>query len=444
MVGWASANLETRVSPDVEKDPFHLSNPLLPETRSEAAVPMLLGDRVIGVIDVQSEEYDAFGPTDIQALQAIAAEMAIAIDNSRLLRETQAELKRSEAEYRTRTQSSWANLFRTGSDQVIHLGSAEDAATQLGDLMAIEAVQRSGEVAIAENGRVIIVPILVRGEVVATISARKPVAGERWEEDEILMLEAVAGQTGLALETARQYTEEQRRIAELEVLNRISQAVSQMLQLKSLYRVVHVQINQVLGDTDLMVALYEEGQEQLSFAYVSEGGEPKELEAMPLGEDPTSAVVRTRQPILLLPNSIQVSPPPLGSDRIPRSWLGVPMLVGDQVIGAIVVKDPEQDERYSEEDVALLSTIASQVATAIQNMRLIDQVQRSARRERLIHEITSKVRRSQSIRSVLETTAREVGRALQVGRAAVSLGDGDQEDSPESVSQEGSEMEPSS
>jgi GAF domain-containing protein/HAMP domain-containing protein len=442
MVGWASAHLETRVSPDVEKDPFHLHNPLLPETRSEAAVPMLLGDRVIGIIDVQSKEYDAFGPTDIQALQAISAEMAIAIDNSRLLRETQAELKRSEAEYHTRTQSSWANLFRTGSDRVIHLGAVDDAAPDLTDLIAVEAVQRTGEVAIAENGRVIIVPILVRGEVVATISARKPVAGERWVEDEILMLEAVAGQTGLALETARQYTEEQRRIAELEVLNRISQAVSQMLQLKSLYRVVHVQINQVLGDTDLMVVLYQEEFNELNFPYVSENGELKELDPIPLGDDPTSTVVTSRQPILLLPDSIQLVQPPIGSEETPRSWLGVPMLVGDQVIGAIVVKDPARDERYSEEDVALLSTIASQVATAIQNMRLIDQVQRTARRERLIHEITTKVRRSQSVRSVLETTAREVGKALQVGRAAVSLGDGDQEDPSETIDQEQSEPDP--
>jgi GAF domain-containing protein/HAMP domain-containing protein len=443
MVGWASANLESRFSPDVEKDPFHLHNPLLPETRSEAAVPMLLGDRVIGVIDVQSQDYDAFGPTDLQALQAIAAEMAIAIDNSRLLRETQAELKRSEAEYHTRTQSSWGNLFRTGSERIIHLGTVDDDDAQaLTDLIAIEAVQRSGEVAIAENGRVIVVPITVRGEVVATISARKPVAGERWDEEEVLMLEAVAGQTGLALETARQYTEEQRRVAELEVLNRISQAVSQMLQLKSLYRVVHVQINQVLGDTDMMVVLYEEETDDLHFAYVSEAGELKELEPIPLGDDPTSTVVTSRQPILLLPDSIQLVQPPIGSKETPRSWLGVPMLVGDQVIGVIIVKDPEREERYSEEDVALLSTIASQVATAIQNMRLIDQVQRTARRERLIHEITSKVRRSQSVRSVLETTAREVGKALQVGRAAVSLGDGDQPDTGEQNDLKNPETDP--
>lgn len=438
-VGWASAHLESRVSPDVEKDPFHLKNPLLPETQSEAAVPMLLGERVIGVIDVQSTEPDVFGPTDIQALQAIAAEMAIAIDNSRLLRNTQAELLRSEADYRSRTQSSWANLYQSDKDSVIHLGVVDEADPDLTRLPAVVNAQRTGEATLTEGGRVIVVPIVVRGEAVATIAARKPIAGETWRDDEIPMLEAVAGQTGLALETARQYTEEQRRVAELEVLNRVSQAVSQMLQLKSLYRVVHAQINQVLGETDLMVVLFNEDSEELIFPYVSEGGDLKDLNPLPLGDDPTSTVVTTRQPILLLPEAIHLGQVPIGSDQAPRSWLGVPMLVGDQVIGAIIVKDLIQDERYSEEDLALLSTIASQVATAIQNMRLIEQVQRSARRERLIHEITSKVRRSQSVRSVLETTAREVGRALQVGRAAVSLGNGDEENSPDVVSEDESE-----
>jgi GAF domain-containing protein len=63
------------------------------------------------------------------------------------------------------------------------------------------------------------------------------------------------------------------------------------------------------------------------------------------------------------------------------------------------------------------------VATAIQNNRLLEETQRTARRERLIHEITSKMRRSPDMRSILDTTAREVGRALNASRATVRLGE---------------------
>ncbi len=99
------------------------------------------------------------------------------------------------------------------------------------------------------------------------------------------------------------------------------------------------------------------------------------------------------------------------------------MLSGDQVVGVIIIKDDDQEHRYTEEDVALMSTIAGQVATSLENLRLLDQAQRNARRERLIHEITSKVRRSADIPSILETAAREVGRALNASRASVRLGE---------------------
>jgi GAF domain-containing protein len=76
------------------------------------------------------------------------------------------------------------------------------------------------------------------------------------------------------------------------------------------------------------------------------------------------------------------------------------------------------------------------MATAIQNTRLLEQVQRSARRERLIHEISSKVRQSPDIETVLETTAREVGRALNVSRTTVRLGTPlDEEDEAEGADQ---------
>lgn len=98
------------------------------------------------------------------------------------------------------------------------------------------------------------------------------------------------------------------------------------------------------------------------------------------------------------------------------------MLLGDDILGVITVQDFEREHRYSEDDAALLTTIASQVAAGIQNAQLLDQVQRSARRERLIHEITSKVRRSPDMQSILETASREVGRALNAARATIRLG----------------------
>jgi GAF domain-containing protein len=86
------------------------------------------------------------------------------------------------------------------------------------------------------------------------------------------------------------------------------------------------------------------------------------------------------------------------------------------------VQDTDREGRFTEDDAALLSTVASQISAAIQNTRLLEQVQQTARRERLIHEISSRVRRSADMKAILETTARELGRALNASRASVRIG----------------------
>jgi GAF domain-containing protein len=134
-----------------------------------------------------------------------------------------------------------------------------------------------------------------------------------------------------------------------------------------------------------------------------------------------------------LEDSIQSQAAELGiqlDDPDLKSWLGVPLLAGNQTIGVLATLDKTREHRFTEDDVALLSTVAGQVATALQNARLLEQVQQSARRERLIHEITTKVRRSPDIQTVLETTAREVGRALNVTRTTIRLGEAPPEHLP--------------
>ena len=114
----------------------------------------------------------------------------------------------------------------------------------------------------------------------------------------------------------------------------------------------------------------------------------------------------------------------LGSDleeKVAQSWLGVPLMTGEDMLGVIVVQDFENEQRFSEDDAALMTTIASKVATAIQNAQLMEQIQQTARRERLIHEIASKVRRAPDMKSILSTTARELNRAFNATSTSIQL-----------------------
>jgi len=307
----------------------------------------------------------------------------------------------------------------------IRIGGSPDARDQDDVLIkTLDTAAESIQIVLSDDEKEVAVPVQMRGELIATIGARKTDKGQNWSEDEIKLLESVSSQVALALESARQYSEEHRRVSELEVVNRVSQAVSQHLRLDSLYRVVHAQINQVLGETDMYFALFNPETEEISFPYVSESREVVQRDPIPFGDDLTSLIIRTRQPLLLQEDSKRRARA-LGAEVegiMALSWVGVPLLIGNEIIGVIVVQDFKLEGRYSDDDSALLTTLASQVATALQNAQLMEQVQRTARRERLIHEITSKLRQAPDFKAILETTTRELRRSLNVTSASIRLG----------------------
>jgi GAF domain-containing protein len=430
IVGWVASNRLPRVALDVEQDPYHFKNPLLPDTRSEMAVPLIIGQRLLGALDVQSTEPNAFDEDDIRTLEAIAGEMTLSIDSARVQLEMRMQLERFEAESRAQVRESWGRLLQAGIPTMIHMDpGGELAAPPDQPLPIIDQSRLQGATSLSEDRREIAVPVRLRGETIATIAATRTPVEDPWNEEEVALIEAVAGQAALALENARQRAEEIRRLQELEVLNRVSQAVSQMLRMDTLFRVVHRQINQVVGDTDLSIALYDPELDEISVPYSSIGGDPIRQESFAVGNDLTSVVIRSRQP-LLLGEDAEEQAALFGVDALgvqAQSWLGVPMMIGDEILGVITVQDPNRTDRYSEEDAALLTTIASQIAAGIQNAQLLDQVQRAARRERLIYEITSKVRRSPDLKSIMETTSRELGRAFNAARASIRLGLGPEE-----------------
>jgi GAF domain-containing protein len=424
IIGWVTSNRILRVSQDIEKDPFYFRIPILSETQSEVAVPLIVGNRLLGVLDIQSRRTNAFTEDDIQAIRAIGDELAIAIDSARLLRETQQQLDRFQTSYRDLTRQSWRRISRSITGSMIRIGGSPDASDTDDSFQTLDVATDQLKTVLSEDEREIAVPVQMRGELIATIGARKTSEGQTWSEDEIRLLEAVSSQVALALESARQYTEEHRRVSELEVVNRVSQAVSQHLRLDSLYRVVHAQINQVLGETDMYFALFDPISNEIQFPYVSEEKEVVKRDPIPFGEDLTSLIIRTQQPLLLQEDAKRRARA-LGAvveGDMALSWLGVPLLIGNEIIGVIVVQDWHTEGRFSDDDSALLTTLASQVATALQNAQLMEQVQRTARRERLIHEITSKLRQAPDFKAILETTTRELRRSLNVSSASIRLG----------------------
>ena len=106
-----------------------------------------------------------------------------------------------------------------------------------------------------------------------------------------------------------------------------------------------------------------------------------------------------------------------------KSWMGVPLLIGDEVVGAMIVQDLEVEKRFDEDDLNLMTTLASQVAAGLRNVRLLESTYQRAERDRRLHEISQKIHGSSDMQTILRETAQELGKFTGAHRVQVVIGD---------------------
>ncbi len=189
MVGMAISTRKARVALDVGTESVRFQNPLLPYTRSEIALPLTVGDRVLGALDVQSTKAGAFGPQEIATLEGMASQVAIALENARLFANAQKSLEEMEAIQRQYVADSWRPVAASQRLEY-RLGEDEPGVTHT----HIE------------------VPLALREQVIGKID----LAGEaEWTPEQKNLIETVASQAALALENAR-LVEESQAVAQRE------------------------------------------------------------------------------------------------------------------------------------------------------------------------------------------------------------------------------------
>jgi GAF domain-containing protein len=157
----------------------------------------------------------------------------------------------------------------------------------------------------------------------------------------------------------------------------------------------------------------------LDFVY----GYGEQLASLPFGEGLTTQIIQARQPLLINEGvmeqhaTLQVAPVGVSS----KSYLGVPFVVGEEAIGVISVQSTQQEGRFGEADVHLLTTIAANVGVAIQNARLYQETQRSAREMAALAEVGRDVSATLDLPTVLERIAAHAKELLSADTGAVFL-----------------------
>ncbi|MBI5932232.1 MAG: GAF domain-containing protein [Chloroflexi bacterium] len=216
IVGNVASTAAPRIALDVGRDATFFNNPDLPETRSEMALPLRLRGQAIGVLDVQSRQQNAFTQADVETLTILADQIAIAIENARLLAESKQALVESQMLYGEYIGSAWerkTNWKATGYHYVPGSGRALEEPVEWDEA---QSAVRSGRVTISEredSTLAIAVPIRLQNQVIGVLDIRSTELTREWSEDEIAMLEAIADRLALALENARLFEETSGRAA---------------------------------------------------------------------------------------------------------------------------------------------------------------------------------------------------------------------------------------
>ncbi len=256
MVGQCVACAEARIALDVGETFFveaqvaRFDNPLLPETRSEMALPLRSRGRVIGAMTVQSVEEAAFDEADVAVMQTVADQVAVAIDNARLFANAQAALEEMEATQRRYLGQAWAEYLQ-------FVGQTSYETERLGDAVLPEirqAVERRSVTTLAGDGAqggrghsALVAPVALRGAVIGALGIHDDDGARQWTESEIALVEAVAERMALAAENLRLLEETQHRAAREQLTGQVTARIRETLDVESVLETAVDEIYRVLG-----------------------------------------------------------------------------------------------------------------------------------------------------------------------------------------------------
>jgi GAF domain-containing protein len=246
IVGYAAYQKRARIALDVGDEAVFFNNPDLPNTRSEVALPLTVRNKVIGVLDIQSYDQSAFSQDDLNTLQTMADQVALAIDNDRLLTESQTALRQlqemtSESTYRT-----WRNRLIRKSHGYLYTPSG------VSNLVSSDQYYETAKTENPNEDKLII-PISLRNSKIGQITLKRRGKNSKWSVREEQLGYQIANQVALALENARLLEETQLRAAREQTISNMSSRFSQTTDMDTLLKLAVQELHQLPNITEASI-----------------------------------------------------------------------------------------------------------------------------------------------------------------------------------------------
>lgn len=260
VVGYAAQTGQPRIALDVGADAVFFDNPDLSSTRSEVALPMKSRGETIGVLDMQSTVAGRVSNEDLRVLTALANQVAIALENARLLTESRAALKQVQEVYDEFTRAEWSRTaskaeqagfrYKTGRIEMIEKSLNSPEVVSAVETGAVVTNQTNGS---KEKRPTVAVPVKLRGEVIGILQIESNDSARPWQTDEISLVEAVAERAALAMENARLFQDARKRASKERLISEATTKISGALSIENILQTTAQELERVLGGSEVLI-----------------------------------------------------------------------------------------------------------------------------------------------------------------------------------------------
>ncbi|MEI7990015.1 MAG: GAF domain-containing protein, partial [Chloroflexota bacterium] len=421
-------------------------------TQSWLGVPIIVNDKVLGVVTLTDYRKHAYNENHVRLLQTLSTNMGVAIENARLFQEEQQRVselqlitsiqqglaakldfqdivdlvgsKLSEVFQTPDLEISWydeeANLLRTlylcKHGEELEVDPVEPSPD--GIFMKIknshqplvwnspaEGLEVSPIVPGTEASKSgVYLPIISSDRVLGIVGLENYERDHAFSEADVRLLTTITGSLGAAMENAYLFNETERllketeqRNAELAILNSAGEGMAKTLDVKTVTQIVGDKVRDIFSAHNVSIMLLDHLTNLIHPLYIYNVWEKDSVdygEPFPLGSGLTSKVIHTRQPLMFDTLEEQnangaYSPPETeerSSNKVTESWLGVPIIVNDKVLGIVSLGDYRK-HAYNEYHVRLLQTLSANMGVAIENARLFQAEQQRVAELQLITSI---------------------------------------------------------
>ncbi len=415
---------------NVRRHPHYIA--VNPQVRSELCVPLLIDGEIIGVVDVESCQPDSFSEQDQQVLTTLAAQIATAIDRLRRTSEAKQQTQQIQTIYELGQQitsilqldtllPAIANLITTTLNvHSTHIALVEGErmvcrASSNGDPTSCERpmsfsiheqplrdiihtgkkrmITAPREMLVPNHAHAreisteILLPLQLNGTTIGLLivaSGKPPHA----MASDVALLEFLADQITVAIQNAQLFTAMRQKTQELTSLYETALMTNQVSDPRQLVKQLYKQIEPLLAPDDFHLVLYDEPKDELEVAFSMRKGKRipdvsplhRPLEASGL----TGWVIRRRETLLINDMETEALPTAPCDGACARSWLGMPLIAYQQVIGALTIGSKQKDA-FETNQQRFMESIASQVATALISTQMHQEVAATADQLAILH-----------------------------------------------------------